>query len=98
MGHDVDNDGQGHGARVSDSLLKSDTVIHQHGPAVARLRGGDGDIQQIAGVSFTVDARPAPGNPFHLAFPVHDLEAARTFWGGVLKCKQGRELAGGALV
>jgi hypothetical protein len=68
-----------------------------NGPAVARLRGGvsgDGETQEIAGVSFTVDARPAPGNPFHLAFPVHDLEAARTFWGGVLKCKQGRELAG----
>ena len=69
-----------------------------HGPAVARLRGGDGDIREIAGVSCTVDARPAPGNPFHLAFPVHDLEAARTFWGGVLKCKQGRELSGGTHV
>ena len=26
---DVDNNGQGHGARVSDSLFASDTVIHQ---------------------------------------------------------------------
>ena len=28
--------------------------------------------------------------PFHLAFPVHDLEAARRFYGGVLGCRQGR--------
>lgn len=29
--------------------------------------------------------------PFHLAFPVHDLEAARAFYGHVLACPQGRE-------
>ena len=29
--------------------------------------------------------------PFHLAFPVHDLEAARTFYGTTLNCPQGRE-------
>lgn len=29
--------------------------------------------------------------PFHLAFPVHDLEAARQFYGTVLSCPQGRE-------
>ena len=29
--------------------------------------------------------------PFHLAFPVHDLEAARGFYGGVLGCPEGRE-------
>ena len=28
--------------------------------------------------------------PFHLAFPVHDLEAARAFYGGLLGCAQGR--------
>ena len=27
---------------------------------------------------------------FHLAFPVHDLEAARAFYGGVLGCDEGR--------
>ena len=29
--------------------------------------------------------------PFHLAFPVQDLEAARAFYGGILQCPQGRE-------
>ncbi len=28
--------------------------------------------------------------PFHLAFPVHDLAAARAFWGGVMGCAEGR--------
>ena len=28
--------------------------------------------------------------PFHLAFPVHDLEEARAFYGDLLGCKEGR--------
>ena len=28
--------------------------------------------------------------PFHLAFPVHDLAAARAFWGGTIGCPEGR--------
>lgn len=28
--------------------------------------------------------------PFHLAFPVHDLAAARTFWGETMGCPEGR--------
>ena len=29
-------------------------------------------------------------SPFHLAFPVHDLDAAREFWGRVMGCPEGR--------
>ena len=29
-------------------------------------------------------------NLFHLALPVHDLDAAREFYGGVLECEEGR--------
>ena len=29
-------------------------------------------------------------NLFHLAFPVHDLDAARDFYGNVLGCEEGR--------
>lgn len=29
-------------------------------------------------------------SPFHLAFPVHDLAAARAFYGGVMNCPEGR--------
>ena len=28
--------------------------------------------------------------PFHIAFPVHDLAAARAFYGGMLGCPEGR--------
>lgn len=28
--------------------------------------------------------------PFHLAFPVHDISAAREFYGGLLECPEGR--------
>ena len=31
--------------------------------------------------------------PFHLAFPVHDLDAARAFYGGLLGCPEGRSAA-----
>jgi len=31
--------------------------------------------------------------PFHLAFPVHDLAAARAFYGEVLGCREGRSAA-----
>ena len=33
----------------------------------------------------------SPGlSPFHLAFPVHDIAAAREFWGGIMGCPEGR--------
>jgi extradiol dioxygenase family protein len=31
--------------------------------------------------------------PFHLAFPVHDLDEARRFYGDVLGCREGRSSA-----
>jgi hypothetical protein len=31
--------------------------------------------------------------PFHLAFPVHDLESARAFYGRLLGCPEGRSSA-----
>jgi uncharacterized protein len=33
---------------------------------------------------------PFPLSPFHLAFPVHDLAAARRFYGETLGCPEGR--------
>ena len=34
-----------------------------------------------------------PLRPFHLAFPVHDLAAARAFYGGMFGCPEGRSSA-----
>ena len=39
---------------------------------------------------FETLSAPAPGSPFHYAFPVHDLEAAKTFYGTILGCAEGR--------
>lgn len=36
----------------------------------------------------------APTRPFHLAFPITDIEATRSFYGGVLGCEIGRESPG----
>ena len=35
-------------------------------------------------------ALPAPGSPFHHAFPVHSLELSRHFYGEILGCEEGR--------
>lgn len=37
-----------------------------------------------------ITASTATLRPFHLAFPVHDLDAARAFYGGLLGCPEGR--------
>ncbi|MDQ3206809.1 MAG: VOC family protein [Pseudomonadota bacterium] len=36
---------------------------------------------------------PRSLTPFHLAIPVHDIAAARAFYGGVLGCPEGRSAA-----
>eukprot|EP00457_Paulinella_chromatophora_P019317 gb/GEZN01020948.1/.p1 GENE.gb/GEZN01020948.1/~~gb/GEZN01020948.1/.p1 ORF type:complete len:198 (+),score=10.89 gb/GEZN01020948.1/:46-639(+) len=41
-------------------------------------------------VHYEINARPALGSPFHLAFPVHCLDTARAFYGGLLGCDEGR--------
>mmetsp|Transcript_32526 Transcript_32526/g.54950 ORF Transcript_32526/g.54950 Transcript_32526/m.54950 type:complete len:201 (+) Transcript_32526:31-633(+) len=51
------------------------------------LRGGSSDAAETKYV--TLDS-PAPGSPFHYAFPVHSLEEAKKFYGNVLGCKEGR--------
>ncbi|MBP6900055.1 MAG: VOC family protein [Burkholderiaceae bacterium] len=37
-----------------------------------------------------ITTNPGPMSPFHLAFPVHDLEQARNFYGTLLGCPEGR--------
>lgn len=39
---------------------------------------------------YTTLAEPAPGTPFHWAFPVHNLDAAKEFYSTVLGCQEGR--------
>ena len=42
------------------------------------------------GADAVLETAPAPGSPFHHAFPVHNLEAAKHFYGTVLGCAEGR--------
>ena len=44
---------------------------------------GDGDAKATLSSAHAL-------RPFHLAFPVHDLAAARAFYGGTLGCPEGR--------
>ena len=54
------------------------------------VRGGASDDTVPA---YETLAHPAPGTPFHYAFPVHDLELAKDFYGRVLGCEEGRSSA-----
>lgn len=40
-----------------------------------------------------VTTNPGVLSPFHVAFPVHDLQAAREFYGQTLGCPEGRSSA-----
>jgi extradiol dioxygenase family protein len=59
------------------------------------IRGGESDEQ--ASRKFSSESGeypdPAPGSPFHLALPVHDLDIAKDFYGNVLGCAEGRSSA-----
>eukprot|EP01039_Chlorochromonas_danica_P005353 gene5354-5889_t len=47
-------------------------------------------LESTKKLHFEVLAAPAPGNPFHLAIPVHDMAAAREFYGRLLGLTEGR--------
>jgi hypothetical protein len=60
-------------------------------------RGGDSGEEHDSGANsissgtkYTVLSDPAPGSPFHYAFPVHDLTIAKEFYGNILGCEEGR--------
>jgi extradiol dioxygenase family protein len=56
-----------------------------------RVRGWESSSHsRVRGVSFEVNAEPAPGNPFHLAVPVHNMDAARAFYGDIMGLVEGR--------
>jgi extradiol dioxygenase family protein len=42
---------------------------------------------------FEILAKPAPGSPYHMAFPVHCIDAARAFYTDVIGCELGRSSA-----
>jgi extradiol dioxygenase family protein len=60
------------------------------------VRGGssstahDSSSSSSSSSNYITLANPAPGSPFHYAFPVHSLEAAKEFYGTILACDEGR--------
>ena len=55
-------------------------------------RAGERGVTRVFSTTkdFDIGDKPAPGSPFHLAVPVHNMDAAREFYGGVLGLKEGR--------
>ena len=47
-------------------------------------------LSHYSDCTYSISDKPAPGSPFHLAIPVHDLALARDFYGGILRLKEGR--------
>ena len=70
-------------------LVRSSLLAHAAAnPLLPYLRGGAASFTTTP--SFITEVPPAPGTPFHYAFPVHDLQLAKDFYGGVLGCAEGR--------
>jgi len=72
---------------------KSSSAPCRHSRAALSRRGmatGSTSTTSSSNTEFVTLAQPAPGSPFHYAFPVHDLEMAKEFYGNVLGCAEGR--------
>lgn len=57
------------------------------------IRGGSDELSArnfSTATKYVKLADPAPGSPFHLALPVHDLDVAKNFYGNILGCAEGR--------
>jgi hypothetical protein len=78
--------------RIFTTVASLAPLAAASGPAASRsfsrqtianmARGGAQEFERLSA--------PAPGSPFHYAFPVHNLEAAKDFYGNVLGCAEGR--------
>jgi hypothetical protein len=83
--------GRGPGPSVTPARSFSSNTAGPGGPG----GGGEASSSSLSSSSssppeYTSLAEPAPGSPFHWAFPVHNLQAAKEFYGNVLGCQEGR--------
>ncbi|KAL3756455.1 hypothetical protein ACHAWU_009849 [Discostella pseudostelligera] len=79
-------DGDGVGDSTSPSLSTPNNPSRDFSSSTPE--GTPTSVQ--GGKKFVILADPAPGSPFHYAFPVHSLDAAKEFYGNVLNCEEGR--------
>jgi len=70
---------------------RSSPFVATSATSLVTLRGGStGTSSSGSGPKYETLDQPAPGSPFHYAFPVHDLNLAKNFYGKVLGCAEGR--------
>jgi len=73
------------GGRVFSTVITEDDKASSIKSSSTTTTFENNDTQQ-----YTTLAQPAPGSPFHFAFPVHDLNLAKQFYGDILGCSEGR--------
>lgn len=76
--------------RLSSTLLAANKnarcgMLSRQSMRSLSVRGGASEAPE-----YVTLAQPAPGSPFHYAFPVHNLEMAKEFYAKVLGCAEGR--------
>lgn len=75
------------------SILPIVSSTFTSSPARRSVLSFSGFLRGGSSANYTVLSQPAPGSPFHYAFPVHSLEAAKEFYGNILGCQEGRSSA-----
>ncbi|GKY95756.1 hypothetical protein MPSEU_000536400 [Mayamaea pseudoterrestris] len=75
---------------ASDAPLTSLPTTTRQRLLQIRAGSSESSLSKTISPEYEVRAQPAPGSPFHYAFPVHDLEAAKEFYGNVMGCEEGR--------
>ena len=68
----------------------SSRFLPNHVALLFAIRGGSTRQKSFNTTDYVKLANPAPGSPFHYAFPVHDLQVAKQFYGDILGCAEGR--------
>ncbi len=83
-------------SRISQRLATRSSCTFSSTGRILAVRGGETSASDqttrdlSSETKYVKLADPAPGSPFHLALPVHDLEIAKDFYGNVLGCAEGR--------
>ena len=57
---------------------------------LASIAGRLGALRRSSNAAYETRAQPAPGVPFHVAIPVHNIDVAKQFYGETLGLEEGR--------
>jgi uncharacterized protein len=76
--------------RGGGSCDEKKNITNDNDDVSSRNNSGSVNSKYTVKSKYTVLSDPAPGSPFHYAFPVHNLQLAKEFYGTVLGCVEGR--------